>query len=69
MCGEPITGVRAKDIEAGRRVRAGTLAALIAGIISVAIGYLAGELVRDAICQASDAWLKTVIHCTVAGHS
>jgi hypothetical protein len=52
-----------KTDEAGRRVRVGTLLALIAGVISVAIGYLAGALVRDAVCLSGDSSLKAAIRC------
>jgi hypothetical protein len=48
-----------------REVRVGTFIALMAGVVSVAIGYFAGALVRHAICQASDIIAKAVIHCTV----
>jgi hypothetical protein len=51
------------DDESGRRVRAGTMVALIAGIVSVAFAAGMGVLARDAICRQSSAFL----HCTMPG--
>jgi hypothetical protein len=36
-------------------------------VVSVAIGYFAGGLVRHAICQAGDFTAKALLHCIVSG--